>query len=95
MRIMYFYLDNLLPLIYDHHEQLNEGDFLSRYPFESPEAAELNRQIFETIYFSALEASCEIAQKDGKYETYEGSPVSQGVSGLSCLLGGGGGGLSG
>ena len=53
---------------------------LLRYPFESPEAAKLNKQIFETIYYAALEASCELAQKEGVYQTYEGSPASQGVS---------------
>jgi len=53
-----------------------------RFPFDSPEAAKLNKQIFETIYFAALEASCEIAQKDGTYETYDGSPVSKGVRGV-------------
>lgn len=50
-----------------------------RVPFESQEAKNLNIQIFETIYHAALEASCELAQKDGPYETYEGSPVSKGV----------------
>jgi ribonucleotide reductase alpha subunit len=52
---------------------------LLRYPFDSPEAKQLNTDIFETIYHAALEASCEIAAKDGPYETYEGSPVSQGI----------------
>jgi len=51
-----------------------------RYPFESDEAQRLNRDIFETIYYSALKTSCELAQFYGPYETYEGSPVSQGVS---------------
>lgn len=50
-----------------------------RYPFESPEARQLNKDIFETLYHAALEASCEIAKVDGPYETYEGSPVSQGI----------------
>lgn len=50
-----------------------------RIPFESQEAKNLNIQIFETIYHAALESSCELAQKDGPYETYEGSPVSKGV----------------
>lgn len=50
-----------------------------RIPFESQEAKELNIHIFETIYHAALEASCELAQKDGPYQTYEGSPVSQGI----------------
>ena len=49
-----------------------------RMPFDSPAARELNIQIFETIYHAALEASCEMAQELGKYESYEGSPISQG-----------------
>ncbi|KAI2800291.1 Ribonucleoside-diphosphate reductase large subunit [Blomia tropicalis] len=52
---------------------------LMRYPFESNEAKLLNTQIFETIYYGALEASCELAQRDGTYETYSGSPVSKGI----------------
>ncbi|KAH9386599.1 ribonucleoside-diphosphate reductase subunit M1 [Nematocida major] len=52
---------------------------LMGYPFESPEAAELNKKIFETIYFGALEASNELAKEFGPYESYQGSPVSQGV----------------
>ncbi|KAJ3188589.1 Ribonucleoside-diphosphate reductase large subunit [Gaertneriomyces sp. JEL0708] len=50
-----------------------------RYPFDSPESRKLNIQIFETIYFSALEASCELAKELGPYTTYEGSPVSKGI----------------
>ncbi|KAK3344381.1 ribonucleoside-diphosphate reductase large chain [Lasiosphaeria hispida] len=50
-----------------------------RMPFESPEARELNKQIFETIYHAALTASCDIAKEQGPYSTYEGSPVSQGI----------------
>jgi ribonucleoside-diphosphate reductase subunit M1 len=50
-----------------------------RHPFDSPEAKELNIQIFETIYHAALTMSCELAQELGPYETYEGSPVSQGI----------------
>ncbi|KAL3209608.1 hypothetical protein MRX96_038046 [Rhipicephalus microplus] len=52
---------------------------LLRLPFDSEPAMLLNRQIFETIYYGALEASCELAQKDGPYETYKGSPVSEGI----------------
>ncbi|VDM72646.1 unnamed protein product, partial [Strongylus vulgaris] len=52
---------------------------LMRYPFTSPEARDLNRRIFEVIYHAALEASCELAEKLGPYETYEGSPVSKGI----------------
>merc|ERR1719268_697442 len=57
---------------------LADAYILMRYPFESDEAAHLNKQIFETIYYGALEASCELAEKEGTYSTYEGSPVSKG-----------------
>ncbi|RYP91907.1 hypothetical protein DL770_001967 [Monosporascus sp. CRB-9-2] len=50
-----------------------------RMPFESPEARQLNKQIFETMYHAALTASMEIAKVEGPYSTYEGSPVSQGI----------------
>jgi ribonucleoside-diphosphate reductase subunit M1 len=49
-----------------------------RMPFESPQAKELNIQIFETIYHAACEASAELAEKEGTYETWEGSPASEG-----------------
>merc|ERR1712168_938160 len=58
---------------------LADAYILMRYPFESEEAQLLNKQIFETIYYGALEASCELAEKVGAYETYEGSPVSKGI----------------
>jgi len=51
---------------------------LLKLPFDSPEARELNRDIFETIYYGACTASCELAEIKGAYETYEGSPVSKG-----------------
>ena len=47
-------------------------------PFDDPQARTLNKQIFETIYHGAVEASCELAEKFGYYETYPGSPISQG-----------------
>ncbi|CAI4406369.1 APG_G0026950.mRNA.1.CDS.1 [Saccharomyces cerevisiae] len=50
-----------------------------RLPFESEVAQTLNKQIFETIYHATLEASCELAQKEGKYSTFEGSPASKGI----------------
>jgi ribonucleoside-diphosphate reductase subunit M1 len=50
-----------------------------RYPFTSQQARQLNRQIFETIYYGALEASCELAATFGPYSSYGGSPVSNGV----------------
>ena len=58
---------------------LADAYILMRYPFESPEACLLNKQIFETIYYGALEASCELAERDGPYETYAGCPVSKGL----------------
>lgn len=50
-----------------------------RMSFESEEARTLNKQIFETMYYGALEASCELAEKEGPYPSYEGSPVSKGI----------------
>ncbi|CAL5332959.1 unnamed protein product [Camellia sinensis] len=47
--------------------------------FDSPEAQQLNKDIFETIYYHALKASSAMAAKDGPYETYHGSPVSKGI----------------
>ncbi|KAL6430480.1 hypothetical protein ACFW04_007824 [Cataglyphis niger] len=58
---------------------LADAFLLMRYPFESKEAKELNIKIFETLYYGALEASCELAAKKGVYKTYEGSPVSKGI----------------
>lgn len=49
-----------------------------RMPFESDEASGLNKDIFETIYFAAMTASKDLAMKDGAYETFPGSPLSQG-----------------
>jgi ribonucleoside-diphosphate reductase alpha chain/ribonucleoside-diphosphate reductase subunit M1 len=49
-----------------------------RMPFESDAACQLNKDIFETIYFGAMEASVEIAEKLGHYETFPGSPASEG-----------------
>ena len=49
-----------------------------RLPFTSEKAQELNQEIFETLYFAALNASVEEAEKDGPYESYKGSPISKG-----------------
>lgn len=49
-----------------------------RYPFESENAMQLNKDIFETIYYGAVEASIELAETEGPYETYAGSPASSG-----------------
>eukprot|EP00922_Rhytidocystis_sp_ex-Travisia-forbesii_P044814 GHVS01066789.1.p1 GENE.GHVS01066789.1~~GHVS01066789.1.p1 ORF type:complete len:887 (+),score=125.40 GHVS01066789.1:160-2820(+) len=51
---------------------------MMRYPFESPEARQLNKDIFETIYFGACEASLALAKLHGPYETFAGSPASEG-----------------
>lgn len=47
-------------------------------PFTSDAAKQLNEAIFETIYHAALEASAELAEKHGAYETFPGSPASEG-----------------
>jgi ribonucleoside-diphosphate reductase alpha chain len=47
--------------------------------FSSDEARTLNRRIFETMYHAALTASCDLAEKDGPYSTFAGSPASQGI----------------
>ncbi|WP_430410716.1 ribonucleoside-diphosphate reductase subunit alpha [Kordia sp.] len=49
-----------------------------RMPFTSDEAKKLNQEIFETLYFAAVTASMELAKVEGPYQTYEGSPISQG-----------------
>jgi len=58
---------------------LADAFIMMRYPFESQEAQQLNKHIFEVMYFAALEASSELAEKYGHYETYPGSPVSKGI----------------
>lgn len=57
---------------------LADAFILMRLPFDSPEAAQLNKDIFETIYFAAQTASKDLAKEKGKYATFEGSPLSQG-----------------
>jgi len=52
---------------------------LCREPFGSEKSREMNRLIFETIYHASLESSCDLAGKYGAYETFEGSPFSQGI----------------
>ncbi|KAG8181013.1 hypothetical protein JTE90_024761 [Oedothorax gibbosus] len=58
---------------------LADAFILMRLPFDSPEAQRLNVEIFETIYYAALEASCELAETYGAYETFCGSPASEGI----------------
>lgn len=52
---------------------------LLRMPFDSAAAKQLNKEIFETMYFGAMTASKELAKAEGPYETYAGSPVSKGI----------------
>ena len=47
--------------------------------FDSDTASKVNKDIFETIYHAALERSCEMAQSEGTYETFPGSPASKGI----------------
>jgi ribonucleoside-diphosphate reductase alpha chain len=58
---------------------LADALIILRMPFESDEARRLNKDIFETIYYAAMEASMEMAVKEGPYATWEGSPISQGI----------------
>jgi ribonucleoside-diphosphate reductase alpha chain len=58
---------------------LADAFLMLRHPFDSTEARILNKNIFETIYFAALNASKDLAIADGPYSSYEGSPISQGI----------------
>merc|ERR1712139_360936 len=58
---------------------LADAFLLMKLPFESEPAKRLNEDIFETIYYAAVEASCELAERDGAYETFAGSPASKGL----------------
>lgn len=58
---------------------LADAFILMRMPFDSDAARKLNREIFETIYYAAVSESCELAKKYGAYETFPGSPMSQGI----------------
>jgi len=52
---------------------------LLRLPFDCEQSRQINSYIFETMYHAALESSCELAELDGSYETFEGSPASKGI----------------
>jgi len=52
--------------------------FMMGLPYEAEEAKLINKEIFETIYYACIKASCDLAKTDGAYATYEGSPISQG-----------------
>jgi ribonucleoside-diphosphate reductase alpha chain len=58
---------------------LADAFILMRYPFESPEAQQLNKEIHETIYYASMTASKDLAMAEGAYETFPGSPVSKGI----------------
>lgn len=58
---------------------LADAFILLRMPFDSAEARKLNTEIFETIYFAAMEASMEEAKVHGHYQTFKGSPASKGI----------------
>jgi ribonucleoside-diphosphate reductase alpha chain len=58
---------------------LADAFILLKMPFESEAAKQLNKDIFETIYYAALTSSMELATQLGAYETYAGSPISQGI----------------
>ena len=57
---------------------LADAFILLRLPFESDAAKQLNKEIFETIYFAAMTASKDLAKVDGAYATFQGSPASKG-----------------
>jgi len=58
---------------------LADAFILLRMPFDSVEARGLNEDIFETIYYAAVETSMELAKTQGTYETYDGCPASKGI----------------
>lgn len=58
---------------------LADAFILLRLPFESEMAKVLNKNIFETIYFAAMTASKDLAKVEGAYQTFKGSPLSQGI----------------
>ncbi len=57
---------------------LSDVFFLIGIPHDSTEAKQLNKEIFETIYYAAMRASCDVAKVDGAYATFKGSPLSEG-----------------
>jgi ribonucleoside-diphosphate reductase alpha chain len=58
---------------------LADAFILMKFPFESEEAKQLNKDIFETIYYAAMKTSCDLAKEEGKYSTFDGSPLSKGM----------------
>ena len=58
---------------------LADAFIMMRFPFDSVEARQLNKEVFETIYYAACTASKDLAKRDGAYETFPGSPASKGL----------------
>lgn len=58
---------------------LQDVFFKLKMPFDSQEARDLNREIFEHIYYATVEASVELAEIHGPHPTFEGSPASKGI----------------
>ncbi len=63
---------------------LADAFILLRMPFDSDEARRLNKDIFETIYFGAMEASMELSKVNGPYETFKVHRYQKGFSSLIC-----------
>ena len=57
---------------------LADAFIMMRYPFDSEEARQLNKDVFETIYYAACCASKDMAIEEGPYESFKGSPASKG-----------------
>ncbi|AMO20770.1 ribonucleoside-diphosphate reductase subunit alpha [Flavobacterium columnare] len=57
---------------------LADAFIMLRMPFTSDDAKKLNQEIFETMYFAAVETSMEMAKEEGPYSTFKGSPISEG-----------------
>lgn len=58
---------------------LADALILLRLPFDSEEAKRVNREMMETIYYAALTCSTDLAEKEGPYSTFQGSPASKGI----------------
>ncbi|MEN9413889.1 MAG: ribonucleoside-diphosphate reductase, alpha subunit, partial [Bacteroidota bacterium] len=58
---------------------LADAFILCGMAFDSEEARQLNKDIFEAMYFAAVTESCDLAEKSGAYETFQGSPMSKGL----------------
>jgi hypothetical protein len=66
------------PGLYDSYGADFEA-FYTKYETEGKGKKQLNKEIFETLYYASMTASKDLAKVDGAYESYDGSPVSQGI----------------